>query len=112
MFFIRICSTTSLSGKMGCRRNEEREEREKNDMVGFFGANKIIGSTEINPFTARRLLPVYNVTPTFPIRRLQPWFYEIWRCAATYSYSDLFVEYRNARWQANLREASSCDDEK
>ena len=52
-FFIEICSTTSLSGKWVVGGRKRVRSGKKSDMVGVFGANKIIGSSGINPFTAR-----------------------------------------------------------
>ena len=95
MLFIGICSTTWLSGKWIEGGKKRVRSGRKVDMVGFFGANKMIGLKCDESLHRQKLLPVYNVTPTLPIRRLQPWFYETWRCAARYSNSDFFVEYRS-----------------
>ena len=90
---------------MGCRRKEESEEREKSDIVGVFGANKIIGSSGMNPFTARSFYQ-----STMSPQRSSYGAYNLGSTrhgdaphAARHSNSDMFVEYRNSRWQANLR---------
>ena len=104
LYSVYVCSTTSLSGELGCRRNEKMRSGSKSDIVGFFGANKnywLKRSSIPSPpeaFTSLQMSP-----QQFLIRRLQPWFYKIWICAATYSISDLFVEVSDSALAGKLK---------